>query len=96
MTKTYEEFLRGELSEVLARLKAKPVKGELTVLIGPGGGRIGPAGPEAPGSVSEAVERAMVLEGLSERAALKAVARARGISKSEAYRQWQSKKSPER
>ena len=96
VTKTYEEFLRGELGEVLARLKAKPVKGELTVLIGPVGSRTEPARPEAPGSVAEAVERAMVLEGLSERAALKAVARARGISKSEAYRQWQSEKSPER
>ncbi len=96
VTKTYEEFVRGELGEVLARLKAKPVKGELTVLIGPVGSRTEPARPEAPGSVAEAVERAMVLEGLSERAALKAVARARGISKSEAYRQWQSEKSPER
>jgi hypothetical protein len=36
------------------------------------------------------IERAISQEGLDERAALKMVARRRGISKSEAYRQWQS------
>jgi 16S rRNA (cytidine1402-2'-O)-methyltransferase len=93
VTKTYEEFLRGGVGEVLARLKAKPVKGELTVLIGPDRGQAASVRAEAQDSVREAIERAMAAEGLSERAALKAVARARGISRSEAYRQWQIEKS---
>ncbi|PYV34658.1 MAG: 16S rRNA (cytidine(1402)-2'-O)-methyltransferase [Acidobacteria bacterium] len=92
VTKTYEEFLRGGIGEVLARLKAKPVKGELTVLVGPDRSGTERARPEAQGSVREAIERAMAEEGLSERAALKAVARSLGISKSEAYRQWQFEK----
>ena len=44
-------------------------------------------------SVGEDVARAMSEQGIDERAALKAVAKARGISKSEAYRQLQSEKS---
>jgi DNA-binding phage protein len=38
----------------------------------------------------------MAERGLDERGALKVVARARGISRSEAYRQLQMEKSPER
>jgi transposase-like protein len=37
----------------------------------------------------------MAEQGLDERAALKAVARRRGISRSQAYRQWQFEKSLE-
>ena len=43
-------------------------------------------------SIQQDVSRAMSEQGLDERAALKAVAKARGISKSEAYRQLQSEK----
>jgi 16S rRNA (cytidine1402-2'-O)-methyltransferase len=46
-------------------------------------------------SISRAIADVMKREGLDERAALKAVARARGLSRSEAYRQWQSERSAE-
>jgi 16S rRNA (cytidine1402-2'-O)-methyltransferase len=91
VTKFHEEFLRGPLSDVRAQLMTKTVKGELTVIIGP------PASPKRKSSalqlIRSEIERAISHEGLDEREALKAVARRRGISKSEAYRQWQAEKS---
>jgi 16S rRNA (cytidine1402-2'-O)-methyltransferase len=96
VTKVYEEFLRGSLSEVLRFLKSKPVKGELTVLVGPPAGEGRSQTAAADPSVSEEIARLLAKQGLDERAALKAVARDRGISKSEAYRQWQSEKSLKR
>jgi 16S rRNA (cytidine1402-2'-O)-methyltransferase len=93
VTKIHEEFLRGSASEVLARMKKKPVRGEITVLVGPH-----PAPEEQPssrGSIRGELEGVMAEQGLDERAALKAVARRRGISRSQAYRQWQFEKSLE-
>jgi len=91
VTKVYEEFLRGSASEVIERLKKKPPKGEITVLVGPPPENEAAAIPE--GTLGDELERVMQEQGLDERAALKVVARARGISKSEAYRQWQVEKS---
>jgi len=91
LTKLHEEFLRGPVSEVLHRLKRRPVKGEVTVLLGAAEeGSRRSALPER--SIQEDLDQAMAEQGIDERAALKAVAKARGISKSEAYRQWQSQK----
>ncbi len=92
VTKIHEEFLRGAVSEVLERLKRKPVKGEITLLLGPPEDHPGyTTTPERP--IGKELKRVMAEQGIDERAALKAVARARGISKSEAYRRWQSEKS---
>lgn len=94
VTKLHEEFLRGSASEIVSRLKKKPVKGEMTVLLAP---QLASAVQHASSPpIREAVEQAMAAEGLSERAALKAVARQRGISKSEAYRQLQAERSSQR
>lgn len=92
VTKVYEEFLRGSASEVLGHLKKKPLKGEITVLVGAPSPEDN-SGSSRAGSIREELEHVMVDRGLDERAALKAVARARGISRSEAYRQWQREKS---
>src|SRR5205085_8345613 len=35
VTKLHEEFVRGTVTEVLDRLKTKPIKGEITVIVGP-------------------------------------------------------------
>jgi 16S rRNA (cytidine1402-2'-O)-methyltransferase len=94
VTKVHEEFLRGTASEVLERLKKKPVKGEITVLVGPP--LEAEATPSPGASIRWAVEQVMAERGLDERAALKVVARARGLSRSEAYRQWQQEKNSER
>jgi 16S rRNA (cytidine1402-2'-O)-methyltransferase len=90
VTKVYEEFLRGSASEVLERLKQRPVKGEITVLVGPNSSSEGNGGADQ--RLREDLVRVMQERGVDERAALKAVARARGISKSEAYRQLQTEK----
>ena len=91
VTKAYEEFVRGTASEVAEQLKKKPVKGEITVLVGPPGSAAGDDGAGIR-RLREDLERVMQERGLDERAALKLVARSLGISKSEAYRQLQAEK----
>lgn len=89
LTKVHEEFLRGTAGEVLEKLKARgEVKGEVTLLIGKG------PSPEAQiasarVTVRQRLDEIMKAESLDEKAALKKVAKERGISKSEAYRELQ-------
>lgn len=91
VTKLHEEFTRGPVSGVSARLKKRPVKGEVTILAAP---QLAPGDHTSSSeSIRIAVEQVMAEQGVGERAALKAVARARGISRSEAYRQLQMEKS---
>ena len=91
VTKVHEEFVRGSASEVLARMKQKPVRGEITVLVGPQNSPV--KSPGARGSLQKEIEQVMEEQHLDERSALKRVARSRGISRSDAYRQWQMEKS---
>jgi 16S rRNA (cytidine1402-2'-O)-methyltransferase len=92
VTKLHEEFLRGRVTEVLDQLKSRgAVKGEITLLI---------AKPETQDlkpetsivSVAQRVREIMASEKVDEKAALKKVAKERGIGKSEAYREWQQSK----
>jgi len=92
ITKLHEEFLRGSVSEVLGRLKGKAVKGEVTVLLGPAENGVERSTEIVSRSIQEDLDQSMA-QGLSEKAALKLVAKSRGLSKSEAYRQWQSEKA---
>ena len=91
VTKIHEEFLRGSVSEVLVQLRKKPVKGEITVLVGPHAPPEEKSSSEA--SIREELQQVMAQQGLDERAALKVVARRRGVSRSAAYRLWQFEKS---
>jgi 16S rRNA (cytidine1402-2'-O)-methyltransferase len=93
VTKLHEEFLRGRAGEVLETLKARDgVKGEITLLIGKAEETDSPVAA-APGmSVRQRVEQVMAEEKVDEKAALKKVAKERGISKSEAYRELQRSK----
>jgi 16S rRNA (cytidine1402-2'-O)-methyltransferase len=95
VTKLHEEFLRGRAGEVLENLKAREtVKGEITLLIGKAeedethGAADAPVRP----SVKQRVEQIMAKEKVDEKAALKKVAKERGVSKSEAYRELQRSK----
>jgi 16S rRNA (cytidine1402-2'-O)-methyltransferase len=92
VTKLHEEFLRGRAGEVLENLKAREaVKGEITLLIGKAeedDARVA-TGALARPSVRQRVEQIMAEEKVDEKAALKKVAKERGVSKSEAYREWQ-------
>ncbi|MBV9573781.1 MAG: 16S rRNA (cytidine(1402)-2'-O)-methyltransferase [Acidobacteriales bacterium] len=86
LTKVHEEFLRGTAAEILETLKNRgEIKGEITLLIAKAG-----AGVEiepSPTSVKQRLEQLMEEEKLDEKAALKKIAKEKGISKSKAYRE---------
>ena len=89
VTKLHEEFLRGRAAEVLEQLKSRgDVKGEITLLIAKAEEGASPSATEAV-SVAQRVREIMAAEKADEKAALKKVAKERGIGKSEAYREWQ-------
>src|SRR6202795_2451902 len=94
VTKLHEEFLRGRAGEVLENLKSRDgVKGEITLLIGKaeeGDARVETHSARL--SVRQRVEQITVEGKVDEKAALKRVAKERGISKSEAYRELQRSK----
>jgi len=93
VTKLHEEFLRGRVGEVLETLKSRDrVKGEITLLIGKA--EESDVGMAALGrlSVRQRVEQIMEEEKIDEKAALKKVAKEKGISKSEVYRELQRSK----
>ena len=95
VTKLHEEFLRGRAGEVLENLKAREaVKGEITLLIGKAeeGEASAAKGTLARPSVRQRVEQIMAEDKVDEKAALKKVAKERGVSKSEAYRELQRSK----
>ena len=95
VTKIHEEFLRGRAAEVLETLTTRGnIKGEITLLIGKAEEAEARVATGAPArlSIRQRLEQIMAEEKLDEKAALKKVARERGISKSEAYREWQRSK----
>jgi 16S rRNA (cytidine1402-2'-O)-methyltransferase len=96
VTKLHEEFLRGHAGEVLETLKARDgVKGEITLLIAKpeeSHARGAADAPSARLSIRQRVEQIMAEEKVDEKAALKKVAKERGISKSGAYRELQRSK----
>jgi len=94
LTKIHEEFLRGAVSEVLKTLAERAtVRGEFVLLFAPG---LSTSQPDVGGSASQPqlsiaaeIRELMKTQGLDEKDALKQVARARNIGKSEAYRELQ-------
>lgn len=87
LTKLHEEFLRGSVAEVRAQLAERErVRGEMVVLVEARPAAVSSGGAE---SIVALMERLMRDEGLSEKDALKRVARERGMGKSEVYREWQ-------
>jgi 16S rRNA (cytidine1402-2'-O)-methyltransferase len=103
VTKIHEEFLRGHAAEVLETLNARgDVRGEITLLIGKAeeaGASVATGAPSTGSgqalarlSIRQRLEQIMAEEKLDEKAALKKVAKERGVSKSEAYRELQRSK----
>lgn len=80
LTKLHEEFLRGPVAEVRAKLAAREaIKGEITLLVGK---------PEAPPPDDTPLEEAvatLVNQGVPRMDAIKQVAKRRGLSKREVY-----------
>ena len=86
ITKIHEEFLYGTLDEILDIIVARPeIRGEITLVIGSGEGKSADA-PVFPESLREHLAEEMEKSGLPRNEALKAVARARGISRRDAYK----------
>jgi 16S rRNA (cytidine1402-2'-O)-methyltransferase len=88
LTKVHEEFIRGSAGEVLQRGQEHELKGEMTLVIGKGAGQ-----QTAAKDIVQRLDEIMREQKLDENAALKLVAKERGISKSEAYRELQRVKS---
>jgi 16S rRNA (cytidine1402-2'-O)-methyltransferase len=92
VTKIHEEFLRGPAEQVLKTLNARgDIKGEITLLIGKMEVTEKQNLPSRM-SIRERVEQIVAGGKLDEKAALKKVAKETGMSKSEAYREWQRTK----
>jgi 16S rRNA (cytidine1402-2'-O)-methyltransferase len=90
LTKRHEEFLRGTAAEVRTQLAARDrIRGEIALLVE---ARRPVESKSGALSVAERVEELVKAEGLEAKDALKRVARERGLSKSEAYRELQQAK----
>jgi 16S rRNA (cytidine1402-2'-O)-methyltransferase len=90
LTKVYEEFVRGHLEDLLAAVRAKPPRGEITLLIGPADGEAQHAADmdaHAKTPLARRVTEIMNDRGVDNKAALKEVARERGLTRREAYKQ---------
>ncbi|MBS1800776.1 MAG: 16S rRNA (cytidine(1402)-2'-O)-methyltransferase [Acidobacteria bacterium] len=86
LTKLHEEFLRGTVQELRKQLFSRAaVRGEIVLLFSP----VQREAATPARSIAAEVSTLMQSEFLSEKDALKRVARERGIGKSEAYRELQ-------
>lgn len=85
LTKLHEEFLRGTLADLANRLKAAPLKGEFTLVVGPPA----PQDAAAPKGLTlrQRVEQLIRSNSLDRKVALKQAAREFGIARREAYKQ---------
>jgi len=86
LTKLYEEFIRGTAGEVQKHLRERELKGEITLLIGKAEGEQATAGGK---NLRDRLEEIMRELKLDEKAALKVLAKERGLGKSELYRELQ-------
>jgi 16S rRNA (cytidine1402-2'-O)-methyltransferase len=90
LTKLHEEFLRGSVVEVAAELNQRDrIRGEITLLVE------ARALPEesVTASITERVAELQKSENLDEKDALKRIARERGLSKSDVYRELQRERA---
>lgn len=92
LTKIHEEFLRGTVSNVRAQLASRDsIRGEMVLLLA-----ASPLTPETAANSSSLTARIRELEnseGLSEKDALKRIARERSVSKSEIWRELQRERA---
>jgi 16S rRNA (cytidine1402-2'-O)-methyltransferase len=92
LTKLHEEFIRGSAAQVLARVREHELKGEITLLIGKGEAQETQEGTGTK-DIAQRLAEIMREQKLDEKAGLKVLAKERGLSKSEAYRELQRRKT---
>src|SRR5215472_2067581 len=85
VTKLHEEFRRGTLSELIASLSDKPVRGEITLLIGAVPAEHRAAQRDSSQSLAERVDELIRQAKLDRKEALKLAAKERGLTKRAAY-----------
>ena len=91
LTKIHEEYLRGTARDVRLALSSRErVRGEIVLLIEATSATLTAKGTA---SVSQHLLQLMEAEGLDEKDALKRIARERGVSKSDVYRELQRERS---
>ena len=91
LTKLHEEFIRGTAMEVLENARSRELKGEITLLIGKA--ETGAHAAASGRDLRSQLEQVMREQKLDEKSALKFLAKERGVSKSEIYRELQRQKS---
>ena len=96
LTKTYEEFIRGTAAELVALVNEEELKGECCILIGSKNpdevttalaGALEENTPDATLSIAEQVEWFMEHQSLTQKDAIKAVAKHLGLKKQEVYKE---------
>lgn len=92
ITKLHEQFIRGRLSELARRAGEEGLRGEIVLVVAPPEHELRESGP----LIRDEVESLIHDEGIDRKEALKRVARARGISRTEAYRQMLEEKRAEK
>lgn len=86
ITKRYEETLQGTVADMHDHFAAHPPKGEFVLIVGGGDGPTGETAALNNGSLAAHMAHYQN-QGMSEKQAMKAVARDRGVSKREIYEQ---------
>ena len=90
LTKLHEEFMRGTVAEVVAELNQRDrIRGEITLLVE----ACIQTEETASGSIADRIAELQQSENLDEKDALKRIARERGISKSNVYRELQRERA---
>ncbi|MCP9468247.1 MAG: 16S rRNA (cytidine(1402)-2'-O)-methyltransferase, partial [Candidatus Granulicatella sp. P6S_S16_bin.50.1] len=96
LTKTYEEFIRGTAAELVALVNEEELKGECCILIGTKNpdevttdlaGALEENTPDASLSIAEQFEWFMEHQNLTQKDAIKAVAKHLGLKKQEVYKE---------
>ncbi|HKW32432.1 MAG TPA: 16S rRNA (cytidine(1402)-2'-O)-methyltransferase [Candidatus Acidoferrum sp.] len=86
VTKLHEEFLRGKLSEILRTVEGRPVRGEITLILGPPAAELRADGNSSQ-TLAARVEELMHQAKLDRKEALKLAAKERGLTRRTAYNQ---------
>ncbi|MBG9982869.1 16S rRNA (cytidine(1402)-2'-O)-methyltransferase [Aerococcaceae bacterium DSM 111020] len=84
LTKSYEEYLRGEAEEILNHVIKFPLKGEVVLLVQ--GGGIGTEEIFEELDLKEHVELLMATKGMTSKEAIKQVAKIQNVKKQEVYK----------
>lgn len=99
LTKVHEEFVRGSVAQVRQELAARErMRGEITLLVeAPASSSAGATLPGAAAErLSDQIARMQSEDGVDEKEALKRLARERGLSKSDLYRELQRERARRR